>query len=96
MQRKLVALSALLLLAVPALRAQIAPNPDPSSAMDRKLFGKAPNPISTAVPFLSLAPDARSGGMGDMGVATTPDLNSQHYNAAKSVFMEKDYGVSLT
>lgn len=54
------------------------------------------NPISTAVPFLSLSPDARSGAMGDIGVASTPDLNSQHYNAAKYAFMEQDFGFSLT
>ena len=92
MQRKLVALSALLLLAVPALRAQIV-NPNPSVP---ERMGQSPNAISTAVPFLSLSPDARSSGMGDIGVATTPDLYSQHYNAAKYVFMEKDYGAALT
>lgn len=90
MQRKFAALSALLLLTIPALRAQIVGPSVPER------FGKTANAISTAVPFISLAPDARSGGMGDVGVATTPDLNSQHYNAAKYVFMEKDYGASLT
>lgn len=90
MQKKLVALPILLFLAVPVLRAQII-NPSVPERM-----GQTSNAISTAVPFLSLAPDARSGGMGDIGVATTPDLNSQHYNAAKYVFMEKDYGASLT
>ena len=54
------------------------------------------NPISTAVPFLSLSPDARSGGMADVGVATSADLNSQHYNAAKYAFMKDQFGLSLT
>jgi len=54
------------------------------------------NPINTAVPSLSIAPDARAGGMGDIGVATTPDVNSQYWNAAKYVFMESDAGVSLS
>ena len=92
MQRKLVALPVLLLLAVPALRAQIV-NPNPPV---HERMGQTANAISTAVPFISLSPDARSSGMGDIGVATTPDLYSQHYNAAKYVFMEKDYGVALT
>ena len=46
------------------------------------------NPITTAAPFLLIAPDARSGGMGDIGVATSPDASSQHFNAAKYVFGE--------
>lgn len=54
------------------------------------------NPISTAVPFLSLSPDARSGGMADVGVATSADLNSQHYNAAKYAFLKDQFGLSLT
>ena len=93
MQRKLVALPVLLLLAVPALRAQIV---DPNNPPVYERMGQTANAISTAVPFISLSPDARSSGMGDIGVATTPDLYSQHYNAAKYVFMEKDYGAALT
>jgi len=54
------------------------------------------NPIVTAVPSLSIAPDARAGGMGDIGAATTPDINSQYWNAAKYVFMESDAGVSVS
>lgn len=52
------------------------------------------NPISTVVPFLNIAPDSRSSAMGDVGVATSPDINSQHWNAAKYSFMEGDMGVS--
>jgi hypothetical protein len=54
------------------------------------------NPIVTAVPSLSIAPDARGGGMGDIGAATTPDVNSQYWNPAKYVFLESDAGVSLS
>jgi hypothetical protein len=54
------------------------------------------NPIVTAVPSLSIAPDARAGGMGDIGAATTPDVNSQYWNAAKYVFMESDAGLSVS
>jgi len=54
------------------------------------------NPIITAVPSLSIAPDARAGGMGDIGAATSPDVNSQYWNAAKYVFMESDAGISVS
>ena len=45
------------------------------------------NPIITSMPSVSIAPDARSGAMGDIGAATAPDLNSQHWNPAKYAFM---------
>ncbi len=54
------------------------------------------NTITTAVPFLSITPDSRAGGMGDAGVGTTPDLSSQHWNPAKYAFMGSDMGVSLS
>ena len=52
--------------------------------------------ITTAVPFLSIAPDSRAGAMGDAGVATSPDINSIKYNAAKYAFIEDDFGVSIS
>ncbi len=54
------------------------------------------NVITTAVPFLSITPDSRAGGMGDAGVATTPDVNSQHWNPAKYAFMESDMGIGVS
>jgi len=54
------------------------------------------NTITTAVPFLSITPDSRSGGMGDAGVGLTPDVSSQHWNPAKYIFMESDMGVGLS
>ncbi|TRX61239.1 type IX secretion system outer membrane channel protein PorV [Fulvivirga sp. M361] len=52
--------------------------------------------ITTAVPFLMITPDARAGGMGDAGVATTPDANSVHWNPAKLAFIEdSDIGFSV-
>ncbi len=53
------------------------------------------NPIITAMPSLSIAPDAHAGGMGDVGAATTPDLNSQHWNPAKYAFMESHGGITV-
>jgi hypothetical protein len=54
------------------------------------------NVITTAVPFLTITPDARAAGMGDVGVATTPDANSVHWNPGKLAFVEKNAGVSLS
>jgi hypothetical protein len=54
------------------------------------------NTITTAVPFLTITPDSRAGGMGDAGVGLTPDVSSQHWNPAKYVFMESDMGVGLS
>lgn len=54
------------------------------------------NPVSHAVPFLTIAPDARSGSLGDAGVATSPDINSQHWNPAKYPFIDNKWGVSVS
>ena len=55
-------------------------------------------PVLTGAPFLRIAPDARSGGMADQGVATTPDTYSQYWNAAKYPFAKAktSVGVSFT
>jgi len=54
------------------------------------------NTITTAVPFLLIAPDSRSGAMGDVGVATSPDVNSIHWNPAKLAFVSQDLGASIS
>jgi hypothetical protein len=54
------------------------------------------SPIHTAIPSLSIAPDARGGSMGDIGVATLPDINSQYWNPSKYAFMVSKAGVSLS
>lgn len=53
------------------------------------------NVISTAVPFMMIAPDARSSAMGDVGVSTSPDVYSMHWNPAKYAFIEEDFSVGL-
>lgn len=53
-------------------------------------------PVLTGAPFLRIAPDARSGGMGDMGVATSTDAFSQYWNAAKYPFSKTTSAVGLT
>lgn len=58
--------------------------------------------ISTAVPFLNISPDTRHAGMGDVGVATSPDANAMYWNQAKLAFLEgqkgeqRDMGFSLS
>ena len=52
--------------------------------------------ITTAVPFLTIAPDARAGGMGDVGAATSPDVNAQYWNIAKLAFIKNDYGFACS
>lgn len=51
--------------------------------------------ITTAVPFLLIAADARAAGMGDQGVATTPDAFSQQWNPAKYAFINSSQGVGV-
>ena len=48
--------------------------------------------INTAVPFLTIAPDARGGGMGDIGVSSSPDPTSLFWNPAKYAFVESRFG----
>jgi hypothetical protein len=54
------------------------------------------NTITTAVPFLLISPDSRAGGMGDVGVATSPDANSLHWNPAKFAFVEDEVGFAVS
>ncbi|MFY7900744.1 MAG: type IX secretion system outer membrane channel protein PorV [Chitinophagaceae bacterium] len=54
------------------------------------------NVVTSAVPFLRISPDARAGGMGDVGIATNPDANSMFWNLAKTPFAKAKSGLSLT
>jgi len=62
------------------------------------ISGQDPNRrvITTAVPFLNFAPDSRASGMGDVGVATSPDANSAAWNSGKLAFVKDDLGFSLS
>lgn len=61
------------------------------------VFAQSPsiNIVTSAVPFLRITPDARSGGMGDLGVATSPDANSQYYNLAKYPFAKGKSAIAM-
>jgi hypothetical protein len=54
------------------------------------------SPINTAVPSLSIAPDARGGSMGDNGVASGPDIAAQYWNPAKYAFHYSQAGIGLS
>ena len=54
------------------------------------------NPLIVGVPSLTIAPDARGGGMGDLGVATEPDIYSQYWNPAKYAFSDSKAGIGLS
>jgi hypothetical protein len=58
-------------------------------------YSVSPNVITTAVPFVSISPDARGGAMGDCGVASDPDVYSMHYNAAKYVYLQDKFAGGL-
>lgn len=79
-------LAALFLLAIPAA----------VSAQTTSTNGSTTNTISTAVPFLNITPDSRSGAMGDAGVALSPDVNANYWNPAKLAFIEEDNAIALS
>lgn len=54
------------------------------------------NVITTAVPFMTITPDSRAGGMGDVGAATDVDVWSQNWNASKYALAEKDIAVGIS
>ena len=53
------------------------------------------NVVTTAVPFLRISPDARSGGMGDIGVATSPDANAGFWNIGKVAFNQSKAAIAV-
>ena len=54
------------------------------------------NVVTTAVPFLRISPDARSAGMGEVALATSPDANSSFWNLAKIPYNTSNGGISLS
>ena len=60
------------------------------------LFSQERRVITTAVPFLMISADARASGLGEQGVATSPDAFSQHWNPAKYIFLDNASGVGVS
>jgi hypothetical protein len=75
------------LLSITLINAQVANN---------TTGGQIINTVTTAVPFLRIDPDARSQGMGTVGIATPSDANAIYQNPAKLAFIDNDYGFSMS
>ena len=78
----------LLAASTPALLAQV--EQDCLNELTGQACDQVLNTITTAVPFLIIGPDSRSGGMGDAGVALPADANAIHWNPSKLVFAEDE------
>lgn len=78
------------------VKAQCIENPLGSGIWVQPDGSPCRNTITTVVPFLRIVPDARSSGMGNVGMATSADANSMHFNAAKLASSEQEGGISLS
>jgi hypothetical protein len=58
--------------------------------------GTTANAIPTAVPFLNITPDSRSGAMGDAGVALSPDVNANYWNPSKLAFIDDPNDIAIS
>ncbi|MBL7951927.1 MAG: type IX secretion system outer membrane channel protein PorV [Flavobacteriales bacterium] len=85
-----------LLFAVLAPGLMLAQPCDPQFQAAGQQCGDQLNTITTAVPFLLISPDSRAGGMGDAGVAVSPDANAIHWNPSKLAFAENDGEFSMS
>jgi hypothetical protein len=92
MFRKILLLSAGL---VPSIGTSFAQTSS-ASVDEYSADGRHLNTITTAVPFLLIAPNTRAGGMGDVGAATSADANSIHWNTAKLASAKDEFGISLS
>src|SRR4028119_1499 len=61
-----------------------------------QFLGQSGRPVTSAVPFLTITPDARSGAMGDAGVAISPDANANYWNPSKIVFNKSQLGGAIS
>lgn len=87
---------ALLLVAMAPCAIAMAQTPCEVNAIAGQDCGDRLNTITTAVPFLMIGPDSRAGGMGDAGVAISPDVNAIHWNPSKLAFAENEGEMSLS
>jgi hypothetical protein len=86
-----IALSGFALLTASICSQKVAAQSSSSTAINGQKIA-----ITTAVPFLRISPDARSGAMGDVGIAISADANAQYWNVGKIPFAKKKYGVGVT
>jgi hypothetical protein len=86
----------LLITCVPGITARAQIHTDCPTAIGGQECGDQLNTITTAVPFLMIGPDSRAGGMGDAGVAVSPDVNAIHWNPSKLAFAETEGEFSIS
>lgn len=86
---------ALLVASISSVAAQCFRDPDTGELVNTD-GTPCTNTVVTAVPFLRIVGDARSGALGDAGVAISADANAMHFNASKLVLAEEDLGVAVT
>ncbi len=67
-----------------------------NSSIAQTVVSETVNPRTTAVPFLRISPDSRASGMGDIGIATTPDAYSSFWNLAKTPFSKNKTSIGFT
>ena len=96
MRKLFTAVSAAMLMVVTTIDLQAQFDPTQGCIVDGQNEGCVPNTLLTAMPFLRIAPDARGGAMGDVGITMSPDANSLFYNASNLAFAEKKTELSLT
>lgn len=90
--RRIFPITTFILLSVSLFAQQVNDDKIFSTGQDLKKY----NVITTAVSFLTITPDSRSGAMGDAGAATTADVWSQHSNASKYATSENDFGFGFS
>ena len=95
MKNRLNTVTLILAIAICGIGSGQLTNPNSTDLIGQK-DGNTLNTITTAVPFLLISPDSRSGAMGDVGVALSPDANSMHWNPAKIAFAESEMELSLS
>jgi hypothetical protein len=93
-------LRTILLVSLAALLAPVALSAQCYLGEDGKYYNldgtPCTNTVVTAVPFLRIVSDARSGAMGDVGLAISADANAMHFNASKLVLAEEEMSISAT
>jgi hypothetical protein len=67
-----------------------------ASGVSNAQSAKTINVVTTSVPFLRISPDAKAGGMGDAGIATSPDVNASFWNLSKLPFASSKSGAAVT
>ncbi len=81
---------------LPNIQGQLKWNPNKRCYIDESTQDCTYNNLLTAVPFLQITPDSRSGAMGNAGVALSPDANSMHHNSANLAFIDQDLTIALS